>query len=486
MFKQLPSRSQRSRGIKVKHVLQTCFLLAICFWLIYQVKHSHDKKKELDESDMKNSQLTQGSSEVVKLGRKDLNPRVDETGTTSTKQDEEAEDENVGEEEENKNDEEHVEDKKSEEKDDDGGGVGDNEVDDRGEEKSDSEVDHEEDVTEEEKEKEKDEADEKENKEKDSEDKSKQLENENSLEEHDDDDDEKAHEAREEHYKADDASSAVTHETEDFTAQNENRSSESSNELAGKNVVESQNIVNTEKNDTGENTTGSKIENREMTENVATVNDDNKNVGSKSDDGSSSINSTLTEIPNDHQELINDTAEASAGGGAYGLSTQNGAETEPQNVTTESTTSGDGTGLHSIPSDQGNNSSLSSTENHADPDISLSLKVDDFKSNSGEASKTNNSTQSIMPEKSVNSSTEAEENSRSSTTETHDATEAENTEDTSDGTDDGTENPGEVQNDPLDSSDSSMGLIEKDVRTDLETLPEIQTEGSHDEDAAAE
>ena len=47
------------------------------------------------------------------------------------------------------------------------------------------------------------------------------------------------------------------------------------------------------------------------------------------------------------------------------------------------------------------------------------------------------------------------------------------------------EDADEVHHDPIDSSDPSMTL-EKDVRTDLDTLPEIRTEGSNDEEAAAE
>lgn len=233
-----------------------------------------------------------------------------------------------------------------------------------------------------------------------------------------------------------------------------------------------------------------------MAENVGppntTADEEKLIVGSKSDDGSSSLNSTLTDRPSDHQEQINHTTEESPRGGARGLSTQNGADTESENVTIESTTSRDGTGMHAIPSDQGSNSSLSSMENQAYSNLTISSKVDDSDPNSGESSKANNSTPSIMSEKSVNSSIEVEDNSSSSTIETNVATEAEKSEDASDGTD-GTEddalkheNPEEVQNGPIDSSDSTIALAEKEVQTDLETLPEIQTEGSHDVDAAAE
>ncbi|CAN0921964.1 hypothetical protein LINGRAHAP2_LOCUS32861 [Linum grandiflorum] len=37
-------RTKSSKGFKVKHVMQICLLLVISIWLIYQMKHSYDKK----------------------------------------------------------------------------------------------------------------------------------------------------------------------------------------------------------------------------------------------------------------------------------------------------------------------------------------------------------------------------------------------------------------------------------------------------------
>ena len=121
MYKQSPGRNHRSKGIKVKRTLQICVLLAVCFWLIYQVKHSHDKKKAFDEHDAKISQTTHVPDEILKFGRKDLHPRLEETATKNEKHDEEEEveeeeeEETGGEEEENKHeDEEQEEDSKTE------------------------------------------------------------------------------------------------------------------------------------------------------------------------------------------------------------------------------------------------------------------------------------------------------------------------------------------------------------------------------------
>ncbi|KAG2691927.1 hypothetical protein I3760_08G028700 [Carya illinoinensis] len=79
MLKQSPSRNQRSRSFKVKHAIQVCLLLAICIWLLYQVKHSHERKKASEENSRKVSEKFLGGHEIIKLGRKDLHPQVEET-----------------------------------------------------------------------------------------------------------------------------------------------------------------------------------------------------------------------------------------------------------------------------------------------------------------------------------------------------------------------------------------------------------------------
>ncbi|GMN40251.1 hypothetical protein TIFTF001_009483 [Ficus carica] len=78
MLKQSPSRSQRPKGFKVKHVLHLCVLLAVCIWLLYQVNHSRDKKAAYEEdSPLEISQKMQnGRDEIIKLGRRDLHPLV--------------------------------------------------------------------------------------------------------------------------------------------------------------------------------------------------------------------------------------------------------------------------------------------------------------------------------------------------------------------------------------------------------------------------
>ncbi|KAL4555895.1 hypothetical protein LXL04_038527 [Taraxacum kok-saghyz] len=185
MYRHSPIRNPRSKGIKTKNVLQVCLLLAVCFWLIFQVKRSHDKKKEFDNTNISLTTSKQSTDESLKLGRKDLQPKLQkEIEIIHEEQDEEQNEEH----------EEQDEGKIDEEKED-GGGGGDDEIDENEQEKSDVEVvDREEsEVIDEE---------------------SQTQNNEVSVDNNDDDHEENGasihtDEGREEHYKADDASSAV-------------------------------------------------------------------------------------------------------------------------------------------------------------------------------------------------------------------------------------------------------------------------------------
>jgi len=108
MIKRSSSRNNRSKGIKVKHVLQIMLLVGICFWLIYQVRRSHDKKKEFDESDKKVSVGAQNAYQITKLGRKDLLLGKNEVNQNE-KHEEEEEDENIVEDEDKHEQNEHEE-----------------------------------------------------------------------------------------------------------------------------------------------------------------------------------------------------------------------------------------------------------------------------------------------------------------------------------------------------------------------------------------
>ncbi|GFP88671.1 hypothetical protein PHJA_001010800 [Phtheirospermum japonicum] len=375
MYRQSPSRNQRSKGIKVKYIVQICLLLAVCFWLIYQVKHSHDKKREFEESDAKASLGIKNSDEEkpINLGRKGALPR---DGETISKNDKKpiVEDETVEEEEDETKPEEEDETKPEEE---------DNNKpeEDEPEEKNvehDAEVDREEDS-----------ADENENQEVGLEDGHGQTEIEGSS---DGDENKSVNEAREEHYKADDASSAVTHDN----TENENVNEEDKKENK------------TEETDKSKVTTGeTKVDVLDGSENGLLP---NNTVIEGSDRDLMSNNSTEVKIETGANVLDSNSTET--------------AETKDDELRSED---------------------LSNSSNN-----------------------NNNSTESLSSEKN-----DEIENEKS---------------DTSDGTYGnaeitGTENPEEeIQQDGIDVSDT---LEEKHVRTDLDTLPEIQTEGTNSEDDVA-
>ncbi|KAI4318745.1 hypothetical protein MLD38_032415 [Melastoma candidum] len=94
MIKKSSSRNQRSKGFKVKHVLQILLLLCICFWLVYQIKCSYDRSREVSEKGSKTPVKEEGEEDDsgggLKLGRKDLHEKQRE------EEDEESKDEDEG------------------------------------------------------------------------------------------------------------------------------------------------------------------------------------------------------------------------------------------------------------------------------------------------------------------------------------------------------------------------------------------------------
>ncbi|KAJ0252031.1 hypothetical protein HA466_0128950 [Hirschfeldia incana] len=203
MRKQSSSRSQRgSRGIKGKHVVQICVLLGVCIWLIYQVKYSHDKKKEFYEADVKKSTVLLESEEgMVKLGRKDLLPGYHKQNEKEKHVEEEEEEEGEENEKESKTNVENSSTHEEEEKEDE-------EEDEEDKTKLGEEV-----VEEDEEDNKHEEEDDIDEQDQSKDDELLQEEKENGSNEKETETDTTVHEAREEHYKADDASSAVSHES---------------------------------------------------------------------------------------------------------------------------------------------------------------------------------------------------------------------------------------------------------------------------------
>ncbi|PWA48167.1 hypothetical protein CTI12_AA489280 [Artemisia annua] len=365
MYRNSPVRNQRAKGVKVKNVLQVCLLVAVCFWLIFQLKRSHDKRKEFDASDSKVSlsTLARSGEEIAKLGRKDLQPKFEKTGNEGEGDGHEQEEEEVQDErdenkleeeeqdehDENKHEEEEQDEDKIEEEKDDGR---DDEIDENEQEKLDVEIDREEvDVI-------------------------------DGATEH-------THEAREENYKADDASSAVTHTGRTLGTENEIKNGTIAI------VALSENVGQTAENGTSTSPNTTVIQGKDPEPVISNVSP------------TSSIDSNENGPPSDTTLITSQS-------------------TETQNITEVTEASSNST-------DISNSEVTESNESSSDP-----------------------------------SKAELE-------TETNNVTEV--TEATVD--------PDEIQHDPIDSTDSTH-LEEKDVRTDLDTLPDIVTEGGNSEDTAAE
>lgn len=484
MFRQSPtSRNNRSKGIKSKNILQICLLLAVCFWLIYQVKRSHEKRKEFDENDSKFSLKTESSYVPTMWGRKGLLPRSEEITLPNGKQDKQVEDENPEEDEENKLEEEEEEaeqdqdDKFEEENDEDRGG-GDDVVDEHNQEKSDEEIEQEEELVDDEKDRgEVDETDVKNSKENDGHD-----EDENSQDHELDEDSGSTHEAQEELYKADDASSAVTHDTQTVTTENENKGLEDANENAEVKILEHKSNPDM-KISFVQNISLLKLDDHETTGSNSSLNTTSQEESIPEHVSSDSKNTSIVNLTsvlesNNHLEVRNLTEVS---GETLNVSLQNLTQsnfdfTIDGNATMNETAGGEDSKLPTTFMQQGNNSVQIVEDTQSDSNLT-SIKNEDSNSTSVNATREDGA-----GDKSDSSGADTSSELEAETSKTVDKTggidekfESSNT-----------ENLGEIGQDLIDPSDTSIPLEEKEIDTDLETLPDIQTEGSNTEDVAAE
>lgn len=219
MLRQASSRNQRAKGFKSKHALQIGILVAICIWLVYQVKHSHEKKSAYDARNSKLiNKVTENQEDFFKFGRKDLR---NEAGTVNEipKEDETEEVQEEGE----------PEVKQEEPEDEEARGAGDDKIDDQDQENT-EEAEHGEDSAEED-------------------DKDVQIEEKDLFDNPDHEEDTQA--AREENYKRDDASSAVVHVAHATESETVNGDAKSTNE---------EQIVEHSKVDNDSLTDGSKVD----------------------------------------------------------------------------------------------------------------------------------------------------------------------------------------------------------------------------------
>ncbi|XP_062082851.1 uncharacterized protein LOC133789130 [Humulus lupulus] len=536
MLKRLPSRNQRTKGFRAKHALQICLLLGVCFWLIYQVKHSHDKKKEFDENDVKTTIRRVSDSDIPKLGRKDLHPREDITKNEKREEEEEEEipleeeeqhgeereeEENKNEsqeqeedEEENKNDDaeenknEDAEENKNEEAEDGGRGGGDDEIDENDQERKEEEGNHDEEFIDEEKEQEEGGDDSKKN---DNEEIEDRVEKENSSEDQDSDGgDQTDHEAREEHYIRDDASSEVAHDTQVISTGTEKISSESTNEnTETKNLEQEDKSDNPEDVKKIENNAGSKVGEGETGGNHTSLGVVSLAQKADYDDSSNSSDNQVstTTQSNDHPEAGNNSTEVSnersdsseqmkieMNDSSQQNKTESATDPVPAQITKNVATTREGE-REEIPSlVQTDNSTIGSDENKVDFTSANSTKTEKADGASEELSDSSKNPVSYASEKVVRpeETVRVEDGTASKMKENADATEngksdnkfdsneEENSSDSTGGTEEA------VQHDPIDSSDTHIAQEMNEVRMDLSTLPDMDSQRVDNEEVAAE
>ncbi|CAG7886388.1 unnamed protein product [Brassica rapa] len=427
MKKQSSSRSQRgSRGLKGKHVVQICVLLGVCIWLIYQVKYSHDKKKELYEGDVKKSTvLLENEEGMVKLGRKDLLPGYHKQNEKEKHVVEEEDDE-----EEEKESKSRVENSSTHEE----------------EEKEDEEDEEEEDknklgeeVVEEDEEENKHEEDD----DIDEQDQSKDdelLQEEKEKEAETNHADEIVHEAREEHYKADDASSAVSHESR---------------------------ILNTEKlNESYGNSTGPSQENSSntTTNEVEVQKEPVLKLGEAESKDSAEI--TVNAVTELRGETVNgnSTEAVLEASGFVQNETRTMQERSQEHDKTEDGAPPSGS------SDLQNVVELEQTRNETDANITVSENITNKDSIQDEF---RNSTSKSSLVENISGSNTTEVMKESSRSEGDDETEEKESSDHF-----GTEQTEEADDTP----ESTMLQEEREALTDPQTLPDISIEGKKEED----
>lgn len=570
MYRHSPTRNQRSKGFRLKHVLQICLLVAVCFWLIYQVKHSHDKRKLFDENNAKNSLDVEKNNVLVKFGRKDLIPQ--EKGTNKdaeshgeeteeddneeghieqdkheqesreeVKHEEETEEEDKHEEEESEEndkheeatekEDEHEEESGEEDRHEDEIGEGDKheeetkekdeheeqnraedkheedeqeediqaeekdvgredediEVNEHEQEKADTDVDGEEESLDEEKEKE--DPIKEETEEKNDEDDDTLTKNDPSVEDHvHDEGSQNTREAREEQYKGDDASSAVTHDAQSTSTENENGSSGSQknileHETKGNITKENKNatVVNLPEGETAGNGT-SALDQEKKPEAHDLVTQSNSSLASitglESNDQQGSVNNTDnsgSSVRNETEIIISDPSLAHNATEGDRITTDgSNIQTTSLNQATNFTET-----LHNT---QVNSNSLSSNatttvegNSEESTDSSLKSEFDNNKNveESNVLAESKDGSDSLVLKETTNQVKNENPDNIKGTDETDEKSDSSNS-----------ENTDEVQYDSTDTSDPSVPMEDKENRIDLDTLPEIRTEGSNSEEVA--
>ncbi|CAO2813584.1 unnamed protein product [Amaranthus hypochondriacus] len=481
MYKQPPSRNNRSKGIKVKHILQICVLVAVCFWLLYQVKHSHEKRKEFESADEKVVKNVRSDSEIQRFGRKDI-PRITEITKSGENHDDDDDEDKDGEEEENKHEKDELEQEVSRvtEKDDERGG-GDDEIDEHELEKT------EEEEVDEEKAREDKESDTEENHEENKEsedtheeghpeevendesgkedhteleengdvDKEDHGEQEGALDDQDHDSERNTRQAQEELYKADDASSEVAHNVQLVDQETENATMSHGREIYGKINVGLESEIKSSNNSD------------ELIQEVLTKDVD-----------SAASNATITE------QKIGE------------VNTTKPDDSSIQNATLPEITSNSTVTDGELSATSLSNGTQIAFDSNSSQNVSVALKPTDDK-NQQETAETAIRTENVPNTNTTLSSFDAlngknatESAKEDSIGDVSEVVKSEDTEkdDSNENSDSHTnENIDATQQDAIDASDTNTLIQdEKESRIDLDTLPEIKSEVHNTEDSAAE
>lgn len=525
MIKRFPSRNQRSKSIKVKHVLQICLLVGVCFWLAYQVKRSHDKKREFEESDANSLVKTQIGDHIPKLGRKDLNPRIGGI-TKNHKNEDEEEDELVVEDEENKHEEEREEENEHEEREgksdkeskhegkdlgeeedkhevedqveeenseteDEGKGGGDEDIDASEKENSETEMERDEEFVDEENEKE--EIDVREN-EKEGDDKERLVENHNTRE------------AREENYKADDASSAVAHNTQ--TTVKESGKMEHSGEGEDVSILGKDTEQNSTENGTPDNsatnTNGQMAATGSSLKETTGVESGNTTMPNSMKDAVSKVTHPTTEMGNnatDSDAQSNGTTEVTQTASATqtnidssGSSLQNEAEKlSESDFVHNANVNGTVTKAASVVLPLQNLSQVNNSvsgESHSNANPVTTGKAENFVAAGGNSSSLETRTENVTRSEGTE---EADKSSKTSDAQGDGSATQEESKgnDHSSNTDEATFSSKTVtadaaELDPIDTSDSLIQQEVAQVRNDVDTLPDVTTSTGNSDETAAE
>ncbi|CAN7119931.1 unnamed protein product [Brassica rapa subsp. narinosa] len=417
-MKKTSSRSQRgSRGIKGKHVLQICVLLGVCIWLIYQVKYSHDKKKEFYETGDK--KLSEKEDGLVKLGRKDLLPGYHKNVEEKHVEDDEDEDhgeegkesksevENGTHEEEEEEVAEEDEEDKSKlgeevaEEDEEENKHEEDDIDEQDQSKTAGDADKDDESVEEEKEKETDHADEV---------------------------DMTVDEAREEHYKADDASSAVSHESRILNTEKLKESSDNSTGTAQEH---------------NSNATVSEVEEVQKEPILEKTTTEVKDGDSEPSRGEATVNGNSTEAVLEASGFLQNETRI-----MQERSQEDGASPSGSSVV-----------------------KLEQTRDESAPNITVSANVTNIDPIQDDSRNSTSESSSLIENISGSNTTEVKENTRSEGSDDETVEYKESSNQFS------TEQKEEVDDTP----ESTMLQEEREALTDPQTLPDIRIEGNEDD-----